>query len=200
MIKVGITGGIGSGKSTISKILEILRHPVYYADIRGRWITENDPEVIKAVKRLFGISIYSEDKILNRSKVAEIVFKDSNKLSQLNKIIHPAVGDDFKTWCNKQHSDMIFKEAAIMFESGANIGLQKVICISAPEAIRIERVMQRDKVNKSQVVQRIKNQMSDKKRLELSDFAILNDGKQFVLPQLQSIIKQIEQSSVQTKE
>lgn len=194
MIKVGITGGIGSGKSTISGILETMRYPVYYADIRGKWLMQNHPSVIKSIKKLFGDDIYRDNGLLDRAKIASIVFSHFNTLAQLNSIVHPAVAHDFSEWCAMQKSSILFKEAAIMFESGASKGLDKIISISAPKNTRIERVMRRDHMTENQIKERMQHQMAEKERLNLSDFVIYNDGKQFVIPQIYEIIKQLKQA------
>lgn len=192
MIKVGITGGIGSGKTYISSIIETMGYPVYYADDRGKWLTNNDPSIQVQIKKLFDDSIYTSEG-LNRAKVASIVFNEKDKLHALNAIIHPAVALDFKNWLLEHDKmDLIFKEAAILFESGANKTLDKVICVTAPEKTRIERVTKRDGTNEEQVIRRIQNQMDDTQRTGLSDYVIYNDGKQFVKPQIQEIINKIQ--------
>lgn len=194
MTKVGITGGIGSGKSTISRIVETMGYPVYYADNRGKWLMHNHKQVISSIRNLFGNDIYMDNGLLDRATVSSIVFKHSETLAKLNRIVHPAVASDFQEWCNKYPSSIIFKEAAIMFESGANKGLDYIISISAPESTRIERVIKRDGVSEVQIKERIQNQMAEQDRIHLSDFVIYNDGKQFVIPQLKEIVKQLKTS------
>lgn len=194
MIKVGITGGIGSGKSTISRILEWMGYPIYYADIRGKWLMHNHTQVMSSIKKLFGNNIYLAGGLLDRPKVASIVFNNTNMLAKLNNIVHPAVAQDFADWCSKMQAPILFKEAAIMFESGANKELHKVICISAPETMRIKRVINRDQTSERIIKERMQHQMAEQERINLSDFVIYNDGKQFVTPQLISIIKQLKQA------
>lgn len=192
MMKVGITGGIGSGKSIVARVLNTMGYPVYLADDRSRWLTNHHPNIIQPVKKLFGEGIYADNQ-LKRAEVAAIVFNDKHKLQQLNQIIHPVVANDFKIWLEEHPSfPIVFKEAAILFESGANQGLDKVICVTAPQEQRLQRVTKRDQTNKEQVLSRMQNQMADDERLKLSDFVIYNDGKQFVLEQIQSILNQIK--------
>lgn len=194
MIKVGITGGIGSGKTTVSKILQCMGYSVYNADVRGKWLMHQNTHIIAAVKGLFGNDIYLNDGLLNRPKVASIVFKNPEVLSKLNSIVHPAVAHDFTNWCHNENGAIIFKEAAILFESDAHKTLDKIICITAPEKTRIDWVIKRERISEKQIRERMQHQMSDIERVKLSDFVINNDGKQFVIPQLIKIIDQLKQA------
>lgn len=189
MIKVGITGGIGSGKSTIAHLYEMMGYPVYYADTRAKWLMNNDPIIKSELIATFGKAIYPDQ--LDRKALADIVFSDSEALEKLNNITHPAVGRDLKAWTKAQNSPVVFKEAAILFESGTNKSVDKVICVIAPEINRIMRVMKRDKVSATQVQERISNQWSDEKKAELSDFIINTDEQQLVIPQALEILKQL---------
>ena len=184
MLKVGITGGIGSGKSLISEIFALLGMPVYDSDKRAKEIMYDNDEVRSAVTDEFGAESYNGDGSLNRQYIASLVFSDDAMLAKLNAIVHPAVGADFENW-SKRHKDAayIIKEAALIFEAGINTSLDKVILVFAPEDLRISRVMQRDQIDKESVLNRIANQWSDEKKAPLSDFVIVNDGDQSLLRQ-----------------
>ena len=185
MLKIGITGGIGSGKSTVAKVFEQLGIPVYHADYWAKELMNTDALVIQRMKEIFGNAIYDSTGKADRKKIAEIVFNDKEKLNELNSVIHPAVWLHGENWL-KQHADKpyILKEAAILFESGGNKGVDKVIMISAPKELRIQRVIQRDNVTEEEVTARMANQWDDERKIALSDFVIVNDGKQLVIPQV----------------
>ncbi|MEO6883898.1 MAG: dephospho-CoA kinase [Bacteroidia bacterium] len=192
MIKVGITGGIGSGKSTVCEIFSKLGIPIFYADKEARDLLYSDILVIAAIEKAFGKIIFDSKNIIDRKKVAEIVFKDVDKLQQLNAIIHPAVVKKFEKWtAQKNNFSYVIKEAAILFESGANKGLDKIISVTAPMELRIQRVMQRDKVTRGMVEQRMGKQWSDDKKINLSDYLIVNDEKELLLPQVLKIHEQL---------
>lgn len=188
---VGITGGIGSGKSTVSSIIKVLGFPVYNSDARSHELVNTDPQIILKIKESFGEEVY-EDGILNRKALAAIVFKDRSKLEELNGIIHPAVADDFIAWKHTQKSKLTFKEAAILFESGAYRMVDKVILVTAPEQIRIERVVRRDGVDETMVKERIANQWSDEEKEKLTDYIISADDKQLVIPQVLNILEKLK--------
>lgn len=185
MLKIGITGGIGSGKTTICQLFELLGVPVYYADNASRQLLGSDPEIKRSVVALFGEEILDEQKMIDRRKVASRVFGNDVALKKLNAIMHPAVGLDFERWL-KQHRSVpyIIKEAAIMFESGAYKQLDKIIALTAPEDLRIARVMKRDGSEKEEVERRVAAQMSEQERVERSHYVIVNDEQQLVIPQV----------------
>ncbi|MGE3822758.1 MAG: dephospho-CoA kinase [Bacteroidia bacterium] len=188
MQKIGITGGIGSGKTTVARVFEQLGIPVYHADYWAKELMNTDPLVINRLKELFGNDIYDNAGNADRKRIAELVFADKNKLNQLNSIIHPAVWLHGENWL-KQHAGKpyILKEAAILFESGGNKDMDKVIMVSAPKEIRLERVMKRDNLTRAEVEARMANQWPDEQKTALSDFVIVNDGKQLVIPQVLQI-------------
>jgi dephospho-CoA kinase len=192
MRKVGITGGIGSGKTTVCRIFEMIGVPVYYADDRAKEILNTGTDVFNRVIEIFGKDILNQKGTIERKKLAALVFNDKEKLKQLNNIVHPAVGNDFKEWC-KEYSERpyILKEAAILFESGAYKNVESVISVTAPVEMRIERVMSRDGSSKEDVLSRISRQMSEEERIERSDFVIANDETQLVIPQVLAIHKQL---------
>jgi dephospho-CoA kinase len=187
MKKVGLTGGIGSGKTIIAKIFELLNVPVYYSDLRAKHILFNHPEVYRQLKTTFGNRVFTNNKI-DKQKLAKIVFEESEQLKKLNRIIHPLVADDFEKWCTL-HSDKLYiiKEAAILFESGAYRQMDEIICVTAPENIRIQRVIERDGVSEKEVKERMKHQWTDSQRAEKSNYRIVNDETCLVIPQVLNI-------------
>jgi dephospho-CoA kinase len=190
MLKIGLTGGIGSGKTTIAHIFEILDIPVYYADTRAKQIVNENQSVKKKILQTFG-NVYSNGK-LKRADVAKIVFNKPELLQKLNSIVHPAVAEDFEIWCDKNSdSKYIIEEAAILFESGAHKRMDKNITVFAPENIRIKRVCNRDNISAKMVMDRIKNQLPDEKKMLLADFVINNFGQNALIPQVIDIHNQI---------
>lgn len=191
MIKVGLTGGIASGKSTIAKIFESLGVPVFYSDVVGKQLLNEDDLIRKKVVELFGQEVYDYSG-LKREVLAKKVFNNPELLQQLNTIVHPAVRSAFLQFSNNnQHKSYILKEAAILFESGAHKELDKIICVSASSDERIERAMQRDGSKKEDVLDRMKHQLSEDERIALSDFVIDNNGSTLVIPQVLSIHKKL---------
>ncbi|UCE94992.1 MAG: dephospho-CoA kinase [Flavobacteriaceae bacterium] len=173
MKKVGLTGGIGSGKSTVAKMFEALGVPVYYADDRAKWLMVNSPELKKAIQNEFGYDSYIDDK-LNRNYLAEKVFTDKARLEKLNALVHPAVRDDFESWVNIQKSKYVIQENPLIFENQNEDKFDVVISVVADKELRIQRVMSRDGYSRADVINRIKNQTSDEIRRFKSDFIIEN--------------------------
>lgn len=170
---IGLTGGIGSGKSTVAKIFMEMNVPVYIADDAGRAVMK-DPSVVDEIRKVFTDEVFEDGKI-NTKSLSKIVFNNPERLQHLNSIVHPAVAAHFKNWLSKhQNSPFVIKEAAILFESGTNYNCDAVISVVAPEEIRIERVIARDSVQKEDVQARINNQWTDEQRIEKSDFVIYN--------------------------
>jgi dephospho-CoA kinase len=177
MLKIGITGGIGSGKSTICRLFEKLGIPVYYADDRAKWILQHDPVVKKKLIKLLGAEAFFSDGGLNRGYLAGKVFENRPLLQQLNDLVHPAIAIDSKKWFEEQANEGVryaLKEAALIFESGANKALDKVILITAPEKIRIKRVIERDQVTHESVIKRMQNQLTDEEKVKQADYVIEN--------------------------
>ena len=189
-IKVGITGAIGAGKTFVSSIFEKLGFPVFNSDIEAKKCMQSDVYLIEQIKVVFGDKVY-ENNILQKNILSEIIFNDNDKLKSLNHLIHPVVSKNFINWCGNQNSDIIIKEAAILFESGSNNILDKIICVSAKEDIRIKRVMSRDKCDKDHVLSIMSKQMTQKQKEKLSDFIITNDDKKLLLRQIVDVIKKI---------
>ncbi len=186
VLKVGITGGIGSGKSFICNVFENLGIDVYYADTRAKWLQQNDAVLIKKISGLFGEQAYDQQGTLNRTFIANIVFSDASKLAALNKLVHPSVAQDYHQWV-KQRSDQLYtiKEAALLFETDAHQSLDKIINVNAPNKIRIQRVVQRDRHRSPQQVEGIiRQQLSDEERSARADYNINNSGTKLVIPQV----------------
>jgi len=182
-IRVGLTGGIGSGKSMVARIFENLGIPVYYADAAAKRLQQTDPALKTLIVRHFGEDAYVDDE-LNRQYIAKLVFADPHKLDLLNSLVHPATLKDAEQWLNAQSTHYAIKEAALIFESGSHRDLDFVIGVFAPESLRISRVMQRDHVSAEEVVRRMKRQVSDRIKSRLCDFVIHNDETQLVIPQV----------------
>ena len=183
MKKIGITGGIGSGKTYVSEIFRYLGIPIFYADSQANKLMITSGKLIKLLKEEFGNDIY-EDSDLNKEKLASIVFSNSNKLQKLNFLVHPIVKEEFNNWCKKQTSAYVIKEAAILFESKSHLGLDAVICVSAPLELRMKRILKRDNFSEKEIKKRIDNQISQEEKENLSDYIIINDEKGLLLPQI----------------
>lgn len=189
-IRVGLTGNIGSGKTFVSKIFDRLSLPVFNADIEAKKCMVENNLLKKEIQDVFGSMVYSRG-LLQKKILADIVFNDSQKLDKLNRLVHPVVKKSFESWCRKQKSKIVIKEAAILFESNSYLDLDKVICVSAPEEVRVQRVIGRDNTSKEHVISIMQKQMSQDEKEELADFVIVNDGVQLLIPQIISIISQI---------
>ena len=186
MLRIGLTGGIGCGKSVVAKVFETLGIPVYYADDAAKNLMNADKELKAAIIKNFGEGSYTNGE-LDRKYIAGIVFNDKEKLELLNALTHPATIRDAVEWIKKQSSAYIIKEAALLFESGANKNLDHVIGVDAPLPLRIKRVMARDGISETEVMKRINRQMDEKKKMDLCDFVIINDEQQLVIPQVMEL-------------
>lgn len=183
MVKVGLTGGIGSGKSTVAKVFELIGIPVYRADEKAKSIMHANAKVVKAIIDLLGENAYTKG-ILNRGFVAEKVFNNKELLAQLNQIVHPAVGKDWVDWCElHKKEEVVVQEAAILFENGSYKKFDQLILVTAPLELRIERVLLRDNVDRNKVLERINNQWDDEKKGELADVIIINDDRHSLIKQ-----------------
>lgn len=191
MIKVGITGGIGSGKSTVCKVFRLLGIPVFEADSVARLIMNTAPQIREQLISSFGSSVYLPDQTINRVFLAGIVFNNPSLLEKLNSIVHPAVRKAFEEWYLIQQSPYVLHEAAILFESDFYKMMDKSITVVANEEERIQRVMKRDKTTSELAKQRIRNQWSDAKRIKLADFVISNNEDELIIPQIVEIDKKI---------
>jgi dephospho-CoA kinase len=191
MLKIGITGGIGSGKSTVCRVFKILGVPVFNADDAAKELMNTDEALIKSIQIEFGAEIYKEGR-LDRPALAAIVFNNEEALNRLNHLVHPPTINYFVEW-TKQYSakPYVLKEAAIIFESGSSAGLDKVITVSAPETLRIQRIIKRDGGSEENVRARMKNQLPEEERIKRADYVIYNDEVQAVIPQVLNIHQQI---------
>lgn len=184
MMIVGITGGIGSGKSTACQIFNYLGIPIYDADSRAKFLMENNQQLVSRIKKLLGAEAFDSNGRLNNLFVANMVFKNPELLAQLNALVHPVVASDTFEWIKEQASPYVIKEAALLFESGANKNMDAVVVVQAEERIRIERVMLRNKITEEQVKDRIKRQMPESEKLRLADYVIVNDGSKSLIRQV----------------
>lgn len=190
MLKVGITGGIGSGKTTVCQVFEKLGVPVYYADQRAKELMEDDPELCAEIKKEFGDDMYDAEGKLNRKALAAIVFNDEDKLVRLNSMVHPAVFKDNQSWNDvlaKKGYPYTLREAALLVETGSYRTLDKLIVVSAPEEDRISRVMARDGATREQVLARIKAQMPEEQKVKYADYIIFNDRVMDLVPEVTKI-------------
>lgn len=191
-IIVGITGGIGSGKTTVAKHFEKLGFPLYNSDLEARNIQNSNPEVIHQIKTIFGEEAYNTDG-LNRIFIANQVFNNKEKIKQLNNIVHPAVFEDFKNWVAQQNNDILFKEAAILIESGSYKDCDLIISVIADLDVKIDRIIKRDNFSKEQILARMTNQLKDEERVKYSDFIIDNSKDlDYLYQQVENIADKIK--------
>jgi len=189
MIKIGLTGNMGSGKTTVAKIFQALGVPVFYADIEAKKVLEHQ-SIILQLSSFFGAKIIDNNGKIDRKQMALLVFNDKNALDFLNKLIHPEVANLFQNWIvSNSEAPYIIHEAAILFESGFDKYMDTVIYVYAPERIRIERIINRDKISAEEVKQRLKNQWNDDKKLLFSEHVIENEGIDLLIPQVLNIHK-----------
>lgn len=191
-MQIGITGGIGSGKSLAARIFNLLGVPVYDADSRAKSIMTTDGILVSQIKKEFGVLSFRSDGSVNREYLADHVFSNPDKLKVLNSLVHPRVAEDFKVWVNGQRSAYVLKEAALLFETGSNNQLDKIIVVSAPEPLRISRVLQRDAHRTEQQVKDImRNQLSEEEKLSRADFILINDEQKLLIPQVLEVHQQL---------
>lgn len=191
MTKIGITGGIGSGKSIISRILKIMHYPVYDSDYWAKFLMNNDKTIYKALTDKFGPETYSSEGI-NRPFLAQLIFNNKENLTFVNSIVHPAVGNHFLQWAEEQQSSIVFIESAILFSSGLNKIINKTIYVDAPQEIRLQRAILRDNATTEAISARIKNQINgDEFARTHSDYIINNDNTSLLIPQIISILQNL---------
>ena len=183
MLSIGLTGGIGSGKSIVSQIFSTLGIPVLDADVLAKKIMHENDEVKSQIIHAFGVESYNEQG-LNRSFIANIVFKDPFQLQVLNSIVHPATIEAGKIWASQQNAPYTIKEAALFFESGSAEGMDIIIGVYAPDSLRIHRVMQRDQISRAEVINRMNHQISQTIKMKLCDKVIINDEQSLLIPQV----------------
>lgn len=188
VLKLAITGNMGSGKSVVSRMLEIMGVPVYDCDSRAKALMQHDALMVKALKRMFGEECYNSDGSLNRPWLAAQIFTDKENVARVNALVHPRVKEDFLLWAESAGSDIVAVESAILYESGMAETVDKVLLVWADKETAVQRVMRRGGLAREQVLSRLQNQMPVDELLLLSDYAIRNDGESAVLPQLMEIV------------
>ena len=195
MLKIGITGGIGSGKSTVCAIFNTLGIPIYYADTEAKKLYDESETLKNEIVALFGEEIYTDGKF-NKNELAKIVFHDAEKLAQLNKIVHPLVQQHGEQWFEQQiTSPYAIKEAALLIESGNYKNMDFIILVTALESLKMQRVMQRDAFKESEVMQRMQKQSTDEWKLPFSNFVIENDEEKMLIPQVVALHEQLLEAS-----
>jgi dephospho-CoA kinase len=194
MLKIGITGNIGSGKTTVCKLFELLGAPVFYADFYGKKVMTEDVVLVEAIRKTFGAEAYFADGGLNRKYISNIVFKNEAELEKLNALVHPAVFRAFDEWAVSFNTkNYVLKEAAILFESGSDKQCDKTIVVAAALDIRLKRVMQRDQLTEAEVLRREEKQMPQQEKISKADFVIYNEPQMMVIPQVLQIHQQLLQ-------
>lgn len=183
MIRVGLTGGIGSGKTTVARVFRALGIPVFEADVEGRRLLAEDHQVINAIESRFGPQVL-QGGVVDRAVLATIVFKNADALIDLNAIVHPAVRESFRRWTDQQQAPYVMMEAAILVESGGYRAMDRIVVVTAPEELRMRRVVLRDGVDVQAVRARMANQGSEADRLAAADQVIHNNDTQLVIPQV----------------
>ncbi|MBQ9471327.1 MAG: dephospho-CoA kinase [Bacteroidales bacterium] len=192
-MRVGITGGIGSGKSIVGQVLVRMGHPLYDADSRAKWLIEHDGQLVEGITMLLGPWAYADGRY-NRIRVAQLVFDQPHLLHQLNALVHPAVAADFERWASSQHgAGLVFMEAAILFESQFDKLVERTVAVLAPDRVRIERVMRRDGAIRQQVEVRMRAQMPPAEMAQRADLTVNNDGKSLIVPQIIDILQRLSE-------
>lgn len=183
VLKIGLTGGIGSGKTTVAKLFELLNVPVYYADAVSKSLYTTDKDLMKSIKEHFGEDMYTGDQ-LNRSQMAALVFNDPQKLTLLNSLVHPPTLRHAAAWMAQQTALYVIKEAALLFESGSAADLDYIIGVQTPQHLRLKRVMDRDGATRQEVLNRMNRQIEESIKMKLCDFIINNNEQELVIPQV----------------
>jgi dephospho-CoA kinase len=187
-LRIGITGGMGAGKSTICKIFGQLGIPIYDADARAKWLMKNDPELKKAITENFGWDSYTRKDDLNREYLAKVVFNNDEQLRVLNSIVHPAVKNDYELWTiDHKEEPYSIKEAALLFETDSYKSLHRIMVVTCPIETRIDRIIKRDHVKREDILKRIQNQTTDRERMSRADWVIYNDGVNSLINQAMDI-------------
>ena len=193
-LKVGITGGIGTGKSTVAKILVALGYPVYFSDDRAKWLMENNQQLVTELTYLLGELTYVSEK-LNRAYIAEKLFSTPVLKEKINALVHPVVRADFKLWVENQTQSIVFQESALLVETGAVQLFDALIVVTAPLEDRVKRIQKRDGLNTSEIERRFANQFSDEEKIKVADFVLINDERSPLLNQVLTVLKQLNRLS-----
>lgn len=199
VLKVGLTGGIGSGKSTVAQLFEVLGIPVYYADIEAKKLMNDDKELKKAIIENFGKEAYTNE-VLNRKYISTIVFSDPLKLELLNSIVHPATKKDGENWMHRQKAVYAIREAALIFEANVSDRLDYVVGVSSPKELRIKRAMERDNVTREEIIKRMTKQLDEEIKMSKCDFVVINDEQQLLIPQVLELHEKLIALSKQKKD
>ena len=184
---IGLTGGIGSGKSTVSRLLKTMGIPVYTADTESKKLVNTSPQIRERLTATFGSQLYANGE-LDKAMLASLIFGNNENLRHVNSVIHPTVFEDFRHWAEQQQSSLVVVESAILFDSGFNKTVDVTVNVSAPREVRIRRVEERDKVSRESIEARINSQMPEEERNRLSDYTIFNDERQALLPQVENLL------------
>lgn len=190
MLKIGITGGIGSGKSVVANILQQMGFPVYDSDSRAKALTQTNADIRQQLTAMFGDNLFKYN-ILDKKALSQLIFSSDKNLKAVNAIIHPVVVGDFATWTTRQNAAAVFLESAILMESGLYQKMDKIILVTAPEKLRIDRVMKRSQLSEKEIQQRMQMQKTEEALAEKADFVILNDEKHLLIPQVRSILQKL---------
>ena len=190
-LKVGITGGIGTGKSTVAKILVALGYPVYFSDDRAKWLMENNQQLVTELTYLLGELTYVSEK-LNRAYIAEKLFSTPALKEKINALVHPFVRADFKLWVENQTQSIVFQESALLVETGAVQLFDALIVVTAPLEDRVKRIQKRDGLNTSEIERRFANQFSDEEKIKVADFVLINDERSPLLNQVLAVLEQLK--------
>jgi dephospho-CoA kinase len=191
-LAIGITGGIGSGKSTVCKIFKLLGVPVFEADLVAKTLVNSNTEIRNGLIQFFGKDIYSRDGRINRKMLANLIFNDDLLMEKVNRLVHPVVRNEYLNWIKQQNSAYIIHEAAILFESGFYEMTDYTILVSAPNELRIDRVTHRDQITPEMVKSRMLKQWTDEEKRKLASFELVNDNKKLLIPQILEIDKKLK--------
>jgi dephospho-CoA kinase len=194
-IKLAITGSIGSGKSVVSRMMNVLGVPVYDCDVNAKRLMTDDGFIVSELKRMFGDECYEDDGTLNRQYIASRIFTDKENIKRVNSLVHPVVKRDFEEWAEKQESSVVAVETAILYESGMIEAVDKVLVVWADRETAISRTIQRSGMNRIQVENRMNNQMSVDDLLLMSDYSLYNDGDEPLLPRVMSVVEELKNIS-----
>ncbi len=190
MLKIGIAGGIGSGKSVVANILQQMGFPVYDSDSRAKALTQTNADIRQQLTAMFGDNLFKYN-ILDKKALSQLIFSSDKNLKAVNAIIHPVVVGDFATWTTRQNAAAVFLESAILMESGLYQKMDKIILVTAPEKLRIDRVMKRSQLSEKEIQQRMQMQKTEETLADKADFVILNDEKHLLIPQVHSILQKL---------
>ena len=195
-MKIGITGGMGSGKSFVCSIIENLGYPIFYSDKEAKWLMENNASLIAEIKKIVGNNAYTNNKI-NKEEIRKYIFDSAEKRKKLNEIVHPAVNQHFDYWAQQFKSNsLLFNESALLIETGSYKRFDKIILITASQDVKIKRLIQRENVSKEEIRLRMNSQLSDEVKKDHADYIIENNETDFLLPKIFTIIDQLKKESL----